>query len=75
MISLAVVVPIGKKKATYSKLETQIQSELRITNYEFSIISCCNSLKVAQTSRVVAAGISIYAKYSFKHTTNHCNPL
>ncbi len=49
MISLAVVIPIGQKKATDSKLETQIQSELRITNYEFSIISCCNLLKVAHT--------------------------
>ncbi|MEH2247755.1 hypothetical protein [Nostoc sp.] len=27
MISLAVVIPIGQKKATDSKLETQIQSE------------------------------------------------
>lgn len=27
MISLAVVIPIGKKKATDSKLETQIKSE------------------------------------------------
>ena len=37
MISLAVVIPIGQNKATDSKLETQIQSELRITNYELRI--------------------------------------
>jgi hypothetical protein len=65
MISLAVVIPIEKRKLHIPSWK----------NYEFSIISCCNSLKVAHTSRVVAAGISIYAKYSFKHTTNHCNPL
>lgn len=34
MISLAVVIQIGKKKATDSKLETQIQSELRIQYYQ-----------------------------------------
>ncbi|MEH2227924.1 hypothetical protein [Nostoc sp.] len=47
------VIPIGKKKATDSKLETTIQSEF--PNYELRITNYLS--KVAHTSRVVAAGI------------------
>jgi hypothetical protein len=34
MISLGAVIPIGKKKATDDKLETQIQPELQIQHYQ-----------------------------------------